>query len=98
MSEARGGTLLGGLALALCPLLCLGLPLLVAAGIGAGLALAVGGAVLGGVALAGLGVGAFLAVRRRRRVEACCTPPEHLDVKQEGSSRADRRLAEVAKR
>jgi uncharacterized membrane protein YdfJ with MMPL/SSD domain len=74
MGERSRSTLLGGVVVAACPLLCIGLPLLTAAGIGAGLMLAVGGAVVGGVALAGLAVGATLALRRRRREAACCRP------------------------
>ena len=87
MSEGRGATLLGGLAVVLCPLVCLGLPLLVAAAIGAGLALAVG--VAAGVALAGLGVGAFLALRRRRRTEACFPPARHVDADERSAWDAD---------
>jgi hypothetical protein len=74
MGERSRSTLLGGLVVAACPLLCIGLPLLAAAGVGAGLALAVGGAIVGGVALAGLAVGTTLALRRRRREAACCQP------------------------
>jgi hypothetical protein len=74
MGERSRSTLLGGLVVAACPLLYIGLPLLPAAGVGAGLMLAVGGAVVGGVALAGLAVGATLALQRRRRGAACCQP------------------------
>ena len=103
MREGHGTTLLGGLLIAVCPLLCVGLPLLIAAGIGAGLALAVGGAVLGGAAFAALAVGAFLALRRgsgrRRSVERRCTPLEHADLREPGESSVavDRLLAEVTK-
>lgn len=64
---------LGGAAFALCPLLCIGLPVLASAGIGSGLALAIGGAVVGGVALVVLAVGALLVLRRRRNA-SCCEP------------------------
>ncbi len=64
MGEGRRTTVLGGLVVA-CPLLCVGLPLLAAAGIGAGFALAVGGAVLGSV-LVGLGAAVLLSLRSAR--------------------------------
>lgn len=61
----RGGTLGGVLVLVLAPLCCLGLPLLLAAGVSAGAAAAIGGAAVAGVVLAL--VATLLAVRAWRR-------------------------------
>lgn len=67
----------GGVAFALCPLLCFGIPVLLAAGIGSGLALAIGGAVIGGVVLVALAVGVVL-VLLRRQPRTCAPTPARL--------------------
>ncbi len=64
----RGGYLGGVLVLVLAPLCCIGLPLLVAAGISVGAAAAIGGAAVAGVVLALAAT--LLAVRAWRRA-AC---------------------------
>ena len=55
MATSDPAPVIGGIAFALCPLLCIGVPVLVTAGIGSGLALAIGGAVIGGVGARGAG-------------------------------------------
>jgi hypothetical protein len=73
MAPSDPAPVVGGVAFALCPLLCIGVPVLVTAGISSGLALAIGGAVIGGVVLVALAVG-MLVVLSRRRAGACCEP------------------------
>jgi hypothetical protein len=91
-------TLLGGLAVAACPLLCIGLPVLAAAGVGAGLALAIGGAVLGAVALLALAVGGALLAIRRGRQTACCEPAVTMPGALNGSrSSGDSRSIEASR-
>ena len=96
MGKSRRATLLGGLLVALCSLACVAWPLLLAAGIGAGVALAVGGAVVAGIALAAVAVVVYLVVRRRRGAEACRILPE--DAGAPGSVTTDRRVAETGER
>jgi hypothetical protein len=73
MAPSDPAPVAGGIAFALCPLLCIGVPVLVTAGIGSGLALAIGGAVIGGALVVALAVG-MLVVLSRRRAGACCEP------------------------
>ncbi|HWQ23351.1 MAG TPA: hypothetical protein VNK94_04525 [Gaiellaceae bacterium] len=63
--DTLGSRLLAAAVLVLAPVCCLGLPLLVAAGVSLGLAAAVGGLLL--AALVALAVGGLLVLRARRR-------------------------------
>jgi hypothetical protein len=86
MAPSDPAPVVGGIAFALCPLLCIGLPVLASAGIGSGLALAIGGAVIGGLALVVLAVGALVVLRRRRN--ASCCEPAATERELPGSSRS----------
>jgi hypothetical protein len=82
MSDVRKSLGIG--ALALLPIACcIGLPLIVAAGIGAA-ALAWGGAVVGAVVIAT--AAAFLVLRRRARTQACRRPLVERPSPQGGSA------------
>jgi hypothetical protein len=71
---------LGVGAIALLPIACcIGVPLLVAAGIGAA-AFLWGGAIVGGVVL--IGAVAVVLVRRRARAAACRVPPRESATQQ----------------
>ena len=73
MAPSNPAPVVGGVAFALCPLLCIGVPVLLAAGIGSGLALAIGGLVIGGALVVALAVG-MLVVLSRWHAGACCEP------------------------